>query len=193
MLKNARIIGGYCMLLVLVSLQPARGDEPAMPTLLEKANAENILNRRQYFSSGGLAYHAADEIKIEPLLGVGHDVRHRDISLFAEESAHSIKAQLGGRISVLEGIYVSAAVKYPLYSFQSSSTVPTGAASAGRGGLDILNPSGSNLTWTGEVGTAIGKNFRSFFYYDKITTPLMGGTPGRSEDRIGVRFQFNFK
>jgi hypothetical protein len=196
MLKKARIIGGCCTLLLLVSLRPAWGDEPVVtPTLLEQTDAEKILFRQQYFSSGGLAYTAADAVKIEPLLGVGHDVRHRNISLFAEESAHSITAQAGGRLSILEGVYVSAAVKYPLYSFQNSSTVPAGtpSASSGHGGLDILNPTGRNLTWTGEVGTALGKGISSYFYYDKITTPLMGVTSGHSEDRFGVRFQLNFK
>ena len=195
MLKMARIIGGCCMLLLLVSQRPARGDEPVGPTLLEKTTAEEILNRQQYLSTVGLTYHAADTVTVEPLLGVGHEVRHRNITLTAEESAHSITAQAGGRISILEGMYVSAAVKYPLYSFQNSGTVPAGTSStsSGRGTMDILNPTSSNLTWTGEVGTALGKGFRSYLYYDKITTPLMGVTSGRSEDRIGVRFQFNFK
>jgi hypothetical protein len=195
MLTKAQIIEGCCLLLLLVSQQPARGDEPVGTTVIEKTTAEKILNREQYVSSGGLAYHVADTVMIEPLLGVGHDVRHRDISLYAEESAHSITAQAGGRISILEGMYVSAAIKYPLYSFQSAGTAPTGTASAssGRGGADILNPTGSYLTWTGEVGTDLGKSVRSYLYYDKVTTPLMGGTTGRSEDRIGIRFQFNFK
>ena len=195
MLKKARIIGVCCMLLVLVSLQPVRGDEPVKPTLLEQTNAEEVLKSQQYISSGGLAYHAADTVTIEPLLGVSHEVRLRNISLFGGESARSITAQAGGRISILEGIYVSAAVKYPLYSFQSAGTAPAGTASAssGRGTVDILNPTSSNLTWTGEVGTALGKGLRSYLYYDKVTTPLMGVTPGRSEDRIGVRFQFDFK
>jgi hypothetical protein len=195
MLKKARIIGVYCTLLVLVTQRPAGGDETVRPTLIEKTTAEEVLNRQRYLSSGGLTYHAADTVMIEPLLGVGHDVRHRDISLYAEESAHSITAQAGGRISILEGMYVSAALKYPLYSFQSAGTAPSGTASSssGRGAVDLLNPTGSNLTWTGEVGTALGKRFRSYLYYDKVTTPLMGGTPGHSEDRIGVRFQFNFK
>ena len=59
--------------------------------------------------------------------------------------------------------------------------------------MAILNPTSSNLTWTGEVGTTLGKGFRSYFYYDKVTTPLMGVTSGHSDDRIGVRFQFDFK
>jgi hypothetical protein len=195
MLTKARIIEGCCLLLLLVSQQPAQGDEPVGTTVIEKTTAEKILTREQYVSSGGLAYHVADTVMIEPLLGVGHDVRHRDISLYAEESVHSITAQAGGRISILEGMYVSAALKYPLYSFQSAGTTPTGTASAssGRGGADILNPTGSYLTWTGEVGTDLGKSVRSYLYYDKVTTPLMGGTTGRSEDRIGIRFQFNFK
>ena len=130
MLKKARIIGGCCMLLLLVSQRPARGDEPVRPTLLEQTTAEEVLNRQQYVSTGGLTYHAADTVTVEPLLGVGHEVRHRNISLFAEESAHSITAQAGGRISILEGMYVSAAVKYPLYSFQNSGTAPAGTASA---------------------------------------------------------------
>jgi len=196
MLKKVRIIAGCCAILLLLSVRQLRGNEAAVrPTLLEKTTADEVLSRPRYLSSGGLAYHATNEIIVEPLLGVGHDMQHRDFSLFAKESAHSITAQAGGRISVLEGMYLSAAVKYPFYSFQSSSTVPSGAAvaSAGRGGIDILNPTGSNLTWTGEVGTALGKSFRSFFYYDKITTPLVGATAGRSEDRFGVRFQLNFK
>jgi hypothetical protein len=195
MLKKARIIGVCCMLLVLVSLQPVRGDEPVKPTLLEQTNAEEVLKSQQYVSSGGLAYHAADTVTIEPLLGVSHEVRLRNISLFGGESARSITAQAGGRISILEGMYVSAAVKYPLYSIQSAGTAPAGTASAssGRGTVDILNPTSSNLTWTGEVGTYLGKGFRSYFYYDKVTAPLMGGATGHSGDRIGVRFQFNFK
>lgn len=195
MLKKVRIIGGYCLFLALVSVRSAEGGESGLPTLLEKSSADEVLSRPHYLASGGLTFHATDEVMIEPLLGVGHDMQHRDLSLFATESAHSITAQAGGRISILEGMYVSAAVKYPLYSFQNSTSVPSGAttASPARGGLEILNPNSSNLTWTGEVGTAIGKDFRSFFYYDKITTPLMGGVTGRSEDRIGVRFQLNFK
>ena len=105
MLKMARIIGGCCMLLLLVSQRPARGDEPVGPTLLEKTTAEEILNRQQYLSTVGLTYHAADTVTVEPLLGVGHEVLHRNISLTAEESAHSITAQAGGRISILEGMY----------------------------------------------------------------------------------------
>ncbi len=196
MLKKVRIIGGCCALLALVAAPGARCDEIFKATLLEKSSADEVLSRPQYLSSGGLSYHATEEVMLEPLLGVGYDMRHRDLSLFAKESAHSITAQAGGRISILEGVYLSAAVKYPLYSFQNSSTVPSGAgvATTERGGMDIFNPTGNNLTWTGEVGTALGKDFRSFFYYDKITTPLMGGaTPGRTEDRFGVRFQLHFK
>jgi hypothetical protein len=195
MLKKAWIIGRCCALFVLVWVPVARGDEIVKATLLEKTSADEVLSRPQYLSSGGLSYHATEEVMLEPLLGVGHDMQHRDLSLFAKESSHSITAQAGGRISILEGMYVSAAVKYPLYSFQSLSTVPSGmvAASSERGGLDILNPTSNNLTWTGEVGTALGKDIHSFFYYDKITTPLMSGTAGRSEDRFGVRFQLHFK
>ena len=195
MLKKGRVIGGCLALFTLAPALKAVGDESVRPTLLETTTAEVVLNRQQYLATGGLAYHASEDVMLEPLLGLGHDMRHRDISLFATESAHSITAQAGGRISILEGMYVSAAVKYPLYSFQRSSTVPSGAAAApsGRGSLEILNPSSSNLTWTGEVGTALGKGIRSFLYYDKITTPLSGGTGGRTEDRIGIRFQINFK
>ena len=195
MLKKARIIGGCCTLLLLVSSRPGRGDEPVRPTLLEKTTAEDILIRRQFISSGGLAYHAADTVTLEPLIGLGHEVQHRNISLYGGESAHSITAQAGGRISILEGMYLSAAVKYPLYSYQSAGIAPAGtvSASSGRSSIDIFNPTGGNLTWTGEVGTSFGKGLRSYFYYDKVTTPLMGGATGHSEDRIGIRFQINFK
>ena len=195
MLKKARIIGGCCTILLMVSQRPARGDEPVKPTLLEKPTAEQVVKSQKYVSSWGLAYHTADAVTIEPLLGVGHEVQHRTISLFAGESAHSITAQAGGRISILKGMYLSAAVKYPLYSFQSAGTAldGTSSASSGRGSVDIFNPNNNNLTWTGEVGTALGKGVTSYLYYDKVTTPLMGGTSGRSEDRIGIRFQFSFK
>ena len=189
MLKKARIIGGCCTILLLLSLRPVRGDEPARPTLLERTTVDEVFTRQQYVSTGGLTYHAADTVTVEPLFGVEHEVRHRNISLYGGESARSITAQAGGRISILEGMYVSAAVKYPLYYSQISGTAQAGAASAS----SLLTPTGSNLTWTGEVGTALGKGFRSYFYYDKVTTPLMGVTPGRSEVRIGVRFQFDFK
>ena len=193
MLKTARMIGG-CLLLVLVSTRTARCDEPARPTLLDRTTAEEILNRQQYLSSGGLAFRAADGITVEPLLGIGHDLQHRDYSLFARESAHSITARAGGRISFLEGMYVAATLKYPLYSFQSSTAVPSGAAATpAAGSPEFLNLSGTPLTWTGEIGTSLGKGISSFLYYDKVTTPLSGGVPGRTEDRIGIRFQINFK
>ena len=193
MLKKTRIVGGCCAVLVLVTAGSGKGDETAQPTFLEITTADKVLGRRQYLSSGGLVYHATDDVKLEPLLGFGDDIQHRDISLFARESAHSITAQAGGRISILDGIYASAAVKYPLYSFQSSGTAPSGGATAGRGGLEITSPTGSTLTWTGEIGTALGMGFRSYLYYDKISTPLMGSAAGRYEDRIGIRFQLNFK
>ena len=190
----ARIMGGCGALLLLLGGGPAQGDETVRATLHEKSSADEVLSRPFYLSSGGVNFHPSEEIMLEPLLGLGHDMQHRDLSLLAKESAHSITAQAGGRISILEGMYLSAALKYPLYSFQNSSTVPSGsaAASTGRGGLDILNPTGSNLTWSGEVGTHFGTGFRSFFYYDKVTTPLTGGTAGRTEDRMGIRFQLNF-
>ena len=195
MQMKARFIGGCSTLLLLLSGVPARGDEPVRPALQERSSAEEVLSRPLYLSSGGVNFHPSEDVTLEPLLGLGHDMQHRDLSLFAKESAHSITAQAGGRISIMEGMYLSAALKYPLYSFQTSSTVPSGsaAASTGRGGMDILNPTGSNLTWSGEVGTHFGTGFRSFFYYDKVTTPLTGGTSGRTEDRMGIRFQLNFK
>ncbi len=195
MLMKSRITGIGYALLVLLSVAPARCDETVKPFLLERSSAEEVLSRPIYLSSGGISFHASDEVILEPLLGLGHDMQHRDLSFFAKESAHSITAQAGGRVSILEGMYLSAALKYPLYSFQKSSIVPSGSAAAAteRGGVEILNPSGSNLTWSGEVGTDFGKGFRSFFYYDKVTTPLTGGVAGRTEDRLGIRFQLNFK
>ncbi len=191
MLMRVWVVG---MLLLLLLGFPAQGDEIVKATVHEKSSAEEVLSRPLYLSSGGLAFHATEELKLEPLLGVGHDMQHRDLSLFAKESAHSITAQAGGRISILEGMYLSAALKYPLYSYQSSSTVPSGSAAAtGRGGLELLSPTGSNLTWSGEVGSDFGKGFRSYFYYDKVTTPLTGGATGRTEERLGIRFQLNFK
>ncbi len=193
MLKMRRIIGECCLLLLLGSHRPAHGDDAARPTLLEKPTAETILNRQQFLSSGGISFHAADEVAIEPLLGVSHEVQQRELSLLKEGSTHSVTAQAGGKISILEGIYLSAALKYPLYSYQSFNSGPAATSSTGRSALDILNPTSGNLTWTGEVGTTLGRGFSSFLYYDKVTTPFMGGTPGQAEDRIGVRFQFNFK
>ena len=195
MQRKARFIGGCCTILLLVSQRPTRSEEPARPTLLEKPASEEVVKSQKYVSSWGLAYHTADTVLIEPLLGVGHEVQYRTISLFAGESGHTITAQAGGRISILAGMYLSAAVKYPLYSFQSAGTSleGTSSASSGRGSVDIFNPNSSNLTWTGEVGTTLGKGINSYLYYDKVTTPFMGSTTGRSEDRIGIRFQFNFK
>lgn len=184
------LITGWCCALLLLPPQVVRSADSPGSDPLKKTVSEETADRRQYLATGGLALQAADEVTLEPLFGVGHDLISRGALSTSRETHHSFTAQAGGRISILKGMYVSAAVKYPVYSFQDAGPATAGRVAAPGSGPELLN---NPLTWTGEVGTTIGTGFRSYLYYDNVAVPVQGGAPGPAEDRIGIGIQYNFK
>ena len=162
------------------------------PNLSAPLAADPLLDTDRFLTTGGMKYSAASELTLEPELGLGHRALERDLPGGAEESIHKVHAQAGWRLSLADTLYLSAAAKLPVYSFQSSGSYG-GQDIGSRQGYDLIHPLKGGPAWTGEVGLHLTSRTELTLYYDQGLVPTGALGLAQQEERVGTRIIWRFK
>jgi hypothetical protein len=179
------------MILVL-SATPLLAAGLGTPTLSQPIATTRFFDPDRFLTTGGLRYAAAEDLKLEPEWGVGYRTMERDLAGAMEESTHRVHAQAGWRLSLADTLYLSAAAKLPVVTFESTGRY-TGQELGTRHDYDFARPFKNSLTWTGEVGMHLSTRTDFTLYYDQSpTSDWFTGGP-RQEERIGTRLIWRFK
>jgi hypothetical protein len=162
------------------------------PNLSPPLATARFFDPDRYLTTGGVRYGDAGDLSLEPQLGVGYRAQERDLPGGVEESIHRVHAQAGWRLSLADTLYLSAAAKLPVYSYQSSGSY-WGQDMGSRQGYDLVHSLRAGPTWTGEVGLRLTDRAALTLYYDQGQAP--GGLPGvaQQEERVGTRLIWRFK
>lgn len=172
---------------------PALAAGLVTPSLSAPLPAVHIFDPEPLLTTGGLKYSAASDLTLEPELGVGYRAVERDVPGGAQESIHRVHAQAGGRVSLADTLYLSAAAKLPVYSYQSTGSL-WGQALGSRQGYDLVRSLKGAPNWTGELGVRLSSFADLTLYYDKSLMPgSLPGMTGQEEQRLGTRLIWRFK
>jgi hypothetical protein len=178
--------------LLLLPVAPLLAAGLGTPNLSPPIATARFFDPDRYLTTGGLRYGEASDLSLEPELGLGYRILERDLPGGAEESIHRVHAQAGWRLSLANTLYLSAAAKLPVYSYQSSGSY-WGQDMGSRQGYDLVHSLRSGPAWTGEVGLRLTGSAALTLYYDQGQVP--GGLPGaaQQEERLGTRLIWRFK
>lgn len=185
-----------CFFIFVLLAVPAGAADLGTPQLSEARVGSDFFSPERLLTSGGMKYGGGN-VAVEPLLGLGYGARKVDESGFGA-MLHKLHAQAGGKLSLLDSLYVSAAAKVPLYSYESSEFQADGQPGMGsfsRQNVDILHLTEKNLSWTGEVGMRLGLGTELTIFYDQnlLTAPMSTGGTNQQEERFGTRFIIHFR
>ena len=177
--------------ILLLCASPLRAAGLGTPNLSAPLATTRFFDPDRYLTTGGMKYSAASELTLEPELGVGYRALERDLPGGAAESIHRVHAQAGWRLSLADTLYLSAAAKLPVYSYQSSGSYG-GQDLGSRQGYDLVHSFRAVPNWTGEVGMHLNGRADLTLYYDQGLAP--GALPGvgQLEDRVGTRIIWRF-
>jgi hypothetical protein len=180
------------LLIFMLCAAPALAASLGTPNLSAPIATDRLFDPDRFLTTGGVKYGTASDLSLEPELGVSHRSLERDLPGGAEASIHQVHAQAGWRLSLADTLYLSAAAKLPVYSFQSSGSYG-GQDLGSRQGYDLVRSFRAAPNWTGEVGLHLTSRADLTLYYDQGQTP--GGLPGlnQQEERVGTRIIWRFK
>jgi hypothetical protein len=180
------------LLLLFLGVPPLFAADLGTPNLSAPLATARFLETDRFLTTVGVRYSAAEDLTLEPELGVGYRELQRDLPGGAEESTHRVHAQAGWRLSLADTLYVSAAAKLPVYSYQSSGSY-WGQDLGSRQGYDLVHALKGAPSWTGEFGLHLTGRTDLTLYYDQGLAP--GAMPGasRQEERVGTQIIWRFK
>jgi len=177
---------------------PQLSDPLATLKSSEPATTARFFDPDRFLTTGGVKYFAAQDLTLEPELGIGYRARDWEIPGGIEQSTHRLHAQMGGRLSLAGTLYLSAAFKLPMVTINSAGRyagedLGTRPELGARYGYDFANPYRNPLTWTGELGIRLSPQTDVTLYYDQ--SPVSGWYVGGllQEERFGTRFILRFK
>ena len=154
--------------------------------------APGLFDPDRFVTTGGVRYLASPRLTLEPELGVGYRGVAREFAGGLEESTHRLHAQAGGRLSLAETLYLSAAAKLPVYTFEKTGGWG-GQDLAIRQGYDFAHPLRAPLTFTGEFGLHLSTRTDLQLYYDQSSASGWWSGGPQQEERIGTRIIWRFK
>jgi hypothetical protein len=175
-------------------LSPPRATGLGTPTLSEPIHTARFFDPDRLLTTGGVKYQAADQLSLEPELGLGYRATDRDFLGGIATSSHYVHAQAGWRLSLADTLYVSAAAKLPVLTIESAGRY-NGQDLGTREGYDFTHPLRNNLNWTGEMGIHLTSWTDLTLYYDQspVSTWLTGPGGRQLEERVGTRIILRFK
>jgi len=162
------------------------------PTLSAPVSLSRFFDPERLLTTGGVKYAASEELTLEPELGFGYRALERDLPGVGEQAIHKVHAQAGWRVSLADALYLSAAAKLPVYSYQKAGSF-YGQSLGSRQEYDLVRSLKSAPNWTGEVGLHLAAGTDLTLYFDQGAVP--GGVTGlvHQEDRVGTRIIWRFK
>jgi hypothetical protein len=182
-------LAAYLMVLFCATALPAA--DLGTPNLSPPIATARFFDPDRLLTTGGLKYSASDALTLEPELGLDYREQERNLAGGIEESTQQLHALAGGRISLAETVYLSAAAKLQVLTVESVGSI-TGQERGTRYGYDITHPFRSAVTWTGQVGLRLSQQTDLSLYYDQ--SPVTGWLPGarQLEERVGTRIIWKF-
>lgn len=161
------------------------------PALSPPLSVGRFFDPDRLLTSGGMRYEAAEEVTLEPELGVGYRTLEREAPGMIEEESHLLHALAGWRLSLADTLFISAAAKLGVLTVESAGR-STGQSLGTRYGYDFARLFSKSPTWTGEVGVHLSPNTDLSLYYDQ--SPVTGWWSGRQqEERVGTRIIWRFR
>ena len=180
------------LILFLLGAAPLAAADLGAPNLSAPLATARLFDPERFLTTAGVKYQASRQLTLEPELGVGYRAMEREIAGGIEEDTHRVHAQAGGRLSLAQKAYLSAAAKLPVYTFERTGRF-TGQDVGSRQGYDFARPFRNPLAWTGEVGLHLSSRSDLTLFYDQssVSSWLSGGF--QQEERIGTRIIWRFK
>lgn len=162
-----------------------------VPSLSPPLAVERFFDPERLLTTAGLKYWAADQLTLEPELGLGYRSLERDLAQGLAESSQQLHALAGGRLSLADTVYLSAAAKLRVLTVDSLGRA-TGQPLDTRYGYDIARPFKNAVSWTGQLGLRLSRFTDLSVYYDQ--SPVAGWLPSgaQQEERIGTRIIWKF-
>ena len=186
------------LLMTVLALTAAHAADLGTPSLTDNISTRKFFDPDRFLTTGGVQYKSGQNVTIEPQFGLGHRSWELEIKSGYDEVIHKVHAQAGGKIDLFQVMYLSAAAKVPVYTYEFTGHRIAGTnlsqTDSSRQGYDFLRLPGGNLSWTGEMGIRLGKKVDMNLYYDQGTYDFYqgGGSLSRPEDRFGTRIIFKF-
>lgn len=161
------------------------------PNLSAPMATTRFFDPDNFLTSAGVKYKAADDLTLEPELGLGYRAIERGIAGGMEEETHRVHAQAGWRLSLADTYYFSAAAKLPVLTYGSVGRY-TGQQLDAHYDYDFARPFKNPMSWTGEVGVRLSPQTNLSLYYDQ--NPSAGWFSGgqQREERIGTKLIWRF-
>ena len=143
-------------------------------------------------TTGGAKFSAGQGVTLEPEWGLGYRSWEREFAGGLEEATHRVHAEAGGRLALAETLYLSAAAKLPVYTFEKTGSYG-GQDLGSRQGYDFAHPLRAPLTFTGEFGLRLSSRTDLQLYYDQSSVGGWSNAGPQQEERIGTRLIWRFK
>lgn len=162
------------------------------PTLSPPLSTARFFDPERLLTTGGVRYEPSSDLSLEPELGLGYRALERDLPGGVAEQIHRVHAQAGWRVSLADTLYLSAAAKLPVYSYQRTGSYG-GQNLGSRQEYDLVRSLREVPSWTGEMGVHLSGRADLTLYYDQGQVPR--GLPGlmQQEERVGTRIIWRFK
>ena len=184
--------------LVMLAAATATAADLGTPSLTDGLAPQKYFDPDRYLTGGGVKYTSMKDVTLEPQVGFGYGSWEREAGSGFDEVIRKVHAQAGGRVDLSGKVYVSAAAKMPVYTYQLTERRLGGDLSfqspVTRHDYDLFRRPGGNLTWTGEMGIRLGGGADLNVFYD--LTPFagsQGSSFGQTEERFGTRIIFRFR
>jgi len=187
------IIGG-----LLLTNTPCGAADLGTPHLAENPAVHTLFDQTRFLTSGGVKYEAWPDLTLEPQIGIGHEMRERDLGSGIDEVTHRVHARAGGKVDLSNNLYVSAAAKLPVYTTtltgQRVGEDPAAQSPATRQDYDLLRRPGGSVGWGGEVGIRLGLGSELKVFYDQSPAVVYPGDTrsGKDEEKFGTKIIFRF-
>ena len=188
---NGAMIKLCVILLLFFAAVPLAAADLGTPDLSAPLAVSRLFDPERFLTTGGMRYAPSRRLTLEPELGVGYRSLEREIAGGVDE-AHHVHAQAGGRLSLADTVYLSAAAKLPVYTFQRAGSL-SGQDIGTRQGSDLGRGLRNPLNWTGEIGVRISAGTDLTLFYDQSQIPGWLSGASQQEERIGTRLIWRFK
>lgn len=161
-------------------------------------SAPRLFDSKRLLTSTG-TQGDSETLSLTPQFGVGYSTRERESRPGIDESVYAINAQAGCRLDMFNLVYLSAAAKLPVYTYDVTdrrlASISSRQERTAHQQYDLLQSPGDNLAWTGEMGLKLNPQLDFNFYYDQTKYCAMpsGTNTDQNEEKIGTRLIFHFK
>lgn len=171
---------------------PVLAADLGAPKLSPPLSTARFFDPDRLLTSGGVRFSGNTNLTLEPELGLGYRAQERELPGVNSESIHKVHARAGWRLSFPDLLYLSAAAKLPVFTYEATGR-SLNLEPSSRQSYDFGRPFKDSLSWTGEFGIHLSRQADLTLFYDRdFTFAPFPGQP-QQEQRLGTRFIWRFK